>query len=234
MGVQFTEEASCVGVLYRVTERELARFDRREIGYHRREIAVEDVDLVGYLDTQEHYEIEEHRIFIDAVAGKRSDVKVWVYVPTNPLPPDEEHPIAQTYVDVILQGCMEIHPDFAREFVQDTIGWNPQELLTDDDDGDSDEDGSDESDDEDDTPPSDVGESDTTDVIAWVNDRDKPIYMRADTEMSEAEGPSFDRFLRKHRPEFQRRIRIKKPKKTGASSRKPRSQLQMQFPTENF
>jgi hypothetical protein len=213
MGVQWAENGTCTGVLYPVSEKELSRFDRREIGYDRQEIPIENVDRIDYLD-EEHYDSEEHVLFLQAVAGKREDVRIWVYVPSNPCPPDEDHPIAQTYVDIILQGCLDIHVDFAREFIEETKGWNPQELLTDEDDDSDDED----IDDEDGEVAANQALSDenTSDVIAWVNDRDRPIYMRADTDYSQKEGPQLDRLLRRHRPEFRRRKKrasvLKKPK----------------------
>ena len=209
MGVQFAEGASCVGVLYQVSEKELGRFDRRERGYRRTEVPIEAVDLIEYLEDDYG---EEHRLFLEAVAGKREDVLIWVYVPENPQPPDEEHPIAQTYVDVILQGCLEIHEDFAREFIEDTKGWNPMELLSDNEDSEGDE-----SEDDIDRQSSDSRDNATDDVIAWVNDRDRPIYMRADTEFSQEKGPVVDDLLREHRPEFRRRTRKKHRRRSRAA-----------------
>lgn len=236
MGVQWAEEGSCVGVLYPVTEIELSSFDAREIGYGREAIAIENVELVEYLELDEHYDSPDHKFFLKAVAERRSDVQIWVYVPLMPSPPDDDHPIVQTYVDIILQGCLDIHKDFAREFIEDTKGWNPQELLTDDEEDDEDEDDDDEDeDDEDDnetntaSAPSKTDDS-SPDEVSWVNDRDRPIYMRADTEYSDREGPKIDTLLKKHRPdEFQcRKRRMKKVK----SKRKKNSQIQA--PGENF
>jgi hypothetical protein len=223
MGVQFSPDATCVGVLYPLSEKELARFDRRERGYHRHEIPIDNVELIDYLQDEYYYDDAhaEHRLFLEAVAGKRADVMIWVYVPCEPQPPDEDYPIAQTYVDVILQGCLDIHEDFARMFIESTKGWNPQELLvlTDDDDDDS-NDEHDDSNDEDEMGGSDSDPQDADDVIAWVNDRDRPIYMRADTDYSLKEGPTLDELLREHRPEFPRRKRLARKKvarrKTGS------------------
>jgi hypothetical protein len=223
MGVQWTEEGSCVGVLYPVTEEELGSFDAREIGYGREAIAIENVELVEYLELDEHYDSPDHKYFLKAVAERRSDVQIWVYVPLLPSPPDDDHPIVQTYVDVILQGCLDIHKDFAREFIEDTKGWNPQELLTDDEDDDDD-------DDDDDDKNTNSASPIEDDVISWVNDRERPIYMRADTEYSDREGPQIDRLLKKHRPdEFQCRTRHhRKPKS------KRKKNVLIQEPGENY
>jgi hypothetical protein len=241
MGVQFSETGSCVGVLYPVSEKQLARFDRREVGYDRHEISMDQIDLIDYLhnvtETSSHYhdDLLEHRVFLEAVTdvahnnnnssgssgtGKRkaSDIMIWVYVPSDPLPPDDQYPIAQTYVDVILQGCLDIHADFAREFIEDTKGWNPQELLTDDDDDENDDCGDGEEEDSSTVVNNNCEDLDANDVIAWVNDRDRPIYIRADTDYSKKEGPSLDRLLREHRPEFRRRKRLTR-KKTTKSKR---------------
>lgn len=158
MGVQFNAEGSCIGVLYPVTEKELKRFDRREKGYQRHEVPIENVDVVDYLG-DDHYHVDDHKLFLEAVNGRRDDVRIWVYVPENPMPPDVDHPIAQTYVDIILQGCLDIHADFAREFIEETKGWDPSELLTENEDDDEDEN-------EDDGLESD--EQDANDVISWV------------------------------------------------------------------
>jgi hypothetical protein len=235
MGVQWAEEGSCVGVLYLVTEIELSSFDAREIGYGREAIAIENVELVEYLELDEHYDSPDHKFFLRAVAERRSDVQIWVYVPLLPSPPDDDHPIVQTYVDIILQGCLDIHKDFAREFIEDTKGWNPQELLTDDEDGDDDEDEDEDEDDNDDndmkidSSPSKEDDS-SPDVISWVNDRERPIYMRADTEYSDREGPKIDVLLKKHRPEeFQCRKRHKRKPKS-----KRKKNVLIQDPGENF
>jgi hypothetical protein len=239
MGVQWAEEGSCVGVLYPVTEEELSSFDAREIGYGREAIAIENVELVEYLELDEHYDSPDHKFFLKAVAEKRSDVQIWVYVPLLPSPPDEDHPIVQTYVDVILQGCLEIHKDFAKDFIEDTKGWNPQELLTDDEDGDDDCDDDEEDDDGDNakntncSPSNEDDSPDVTsspDVISWLNDRDRPIYMRADTEYSDREGPRIDVLLKKHRPDefLCRKRRPRKPKS------KRKKNVQIQDPGENY
>jgi hypothetical protein len=216
MGMQWAETGRCVGVLYPVTEKELYNFDEREMGYGRKTIDIENVELVEYLE-DEHYDSPDHAFFLKAVAERRSDFQIWVYVPLKPLPPDEDHPIAQTYLDVILHGCLDIHKDFAREFIADTKGWNPQELLTDNEH------------DSDDKSSRSLDE-DSNDVISWVNDRDRPIYKGADTEYSDREGPRLDILLREHRPdEFHRRKRHHKNPQI-----KCKKNAQVQDPSDNY
>jgi hypothetical protein len=49
---------------------------------------------------------------------------IWVYVPKRPVPPDASHPILQSYVDIILRGCLETGGEaMARSFIATTSGW---------------------------------------------------------------------------------------------------------------
>jgi hypothetical protein len=82
------------------------------------------------------------------------DIHVWVYVPKHPTPPDASHPILQSYVDIIMRGCFNtIGEPLARSFVHTTTGWTRRT-----------------------SHPSTT----TTLCNYWVNDRDIPMYKRAD------------------------------------------------------
>ena len=59
--------------------------------------------------------------------------RIWVYVPQKPTSagepgvsqgPDAEFPLLQPYVDVVVEGGLEYGPDFAREILETTDGWN--------------------------------------------------------------------------------------------------------------
>jgi hypothetical protein len=79
-------------------------------------------------------------------------IHVWVYVPKNPIPPDASHPILQSYVDIIMRGCFNtIGEPMARSFISTTTGWS-----------------------------STCQQSATPHSHYWVNDRDLPMYKRAD------------------------------------------------------
>jgi hypothetical protein len=41
------------------------------------------------------------------------------------LPPSVHFPILQTYIDVVVSGCLEHGDAFAREFIQTTFKWSP-------------------------------------------------------------------------------------------------------------
>jgi hypothetical protein len=48
---------------------------------------------------------------------------IWIYLPNEPGWPSEECPIVQSYVDVVLAGCLEVGESFAAEFVRTTMNW---------------------------------------------------------------------------------------------------------------
>lgn len=112
-------DAHTNGVLYLTNEEELRLTDSRELGYTRIQIPWERVN---------------------DYSGKISGpVNVWMYVndfPDNIIPPEalpsQSFPIVQSYVDMCLNGCLEIeerypvaHDNaFARDFIESTIYWN--------------------------------------------------------------------------------------------------------------
>lgn len=153
----------------------------------------------------------EHKVF------------VWIYVQRYDCPADEEFPIAQSYVDIILRGCMGISEEFAESFITTTKGWSPEEVYGE---GNSDDNVSD-SDNEDQTEekqtadfacvdkqkenagPLKQGSSNKDDNTStspeegatWVDDREVPIYVRADPEYSERKADVIDQLLEEHIPE---------------------------------
>ena len=103
------------GVVYAVSDEELAATDKREQGYKR----VDVTDAIKIL------------------GGSKPNGKVWIYVNDfkneeelkNSLPTPQV-PIVQSYVDICLTGCLQIEqgfPDagnFAVEFITSTKGWS--------------------------------------------------------------------------------------------------------------
>jgi hypothetical protein len=104
LGITPASDAAMNGVVVQVSEGEIHRFDERERGYARREV------------------------FRSSCTSYRGDGlpegRIWVYVPEQPREPTEECPIAQSYVDVVLSGCLDIDEAFAREFVRTTTNWH--------------------------------------------------------------------------------------------------------------
>jgi hypothetical protein len=59
--------------------------------------------------------------------------QIWIYVnkPASLAPPDAEHPITQSYVDIFITGCLELQPrvsdpglDLVEQCVRTTSGWS--------------------------------------------------------------------------------------------------------------
>jgi cation transport regulator ChaC len=223
MGVRFVEGVECIGVLLPVTNKELLKFDNREKGYGRMPLVLADVHPVPFLG-EEHYEEEAHSVFLDAkseedtaIAKKRHyQIRIWVYVQKKLCPPDADHPIVQSYVDIMLRGCLSISPEFAKEFIETTKGWHPDEFLEDEDDEDDEkENGEDDGDDDDDdidaeteaeyegneTDDNDEVDDENIDEGFWVDDRDAPVYIRGDRKWSRRKAKLVDNFLRKYQPE---------------------------------
>lgn len=90
------------GLLLAIHEDELSEFDVREHGYVRAQVASHAVT--------------------STLALNASDA-VWVYLKHEPIPPCENTPILQTYVDTVLSGCLEISEQFAIQFIENTVGW---------------------------------------------------------------------------------------------------------------
>lgn len=54
----------------------------------------------------------------------RDELPCWTYVTRAPRSPSVAFPVAQSYVDVVLAGCLEVGLEFARQFVLTTTGWD--------------------------------------------------------------------------------------------------------------
>lgn len=104
VGLIIDSNSSTNGVIAPLTEAELAKFDEREKGYQRIEV---DSKRIRFL--RENPQITN---------------SVWTYVPENPQLPDQSYPIAQTYVDLILIGCLNYGREFAKDFIKTTGAWS--------------------------------------------------------------------------------------------------------------
>lgn len=107
------------GVIYEVSEEDLKLTDKREKGYKRIKV--------------EYSEVEDYSSQID------ENSNIWIYanefidheIPEG-LFPNKEFPIVQSYVDICLNGCLEIESlypkakevEFASAFIRSTFHWN--------------------------------------------------------------------------------------------------------------
>jgi len=96
--------ASCNGVLVEVAYDQFTLFDERERGYQRSRIPAEN--LMPYQDTG------------------LPEGTYWIYHTDQVVPPHADCPIALSYLDVILSGCLEHSADFADDFLSLTQGWH--------------------------------------------------------------------------------------------------------------
>ena len=110
------KSASLNGVVYAVSDEELAATNKREAGYTPTDIT-KDVEIL--------------------TGGPVPKGKVWMYVndftkgkPLKDSLPTAQFPIVQSYVDICLTGCLQIEqgfPDagnFAVEFITSTQEWS--------------------------------------------------------------------------------------------------------------
>lgn len=106
------DESFVNGVAYQVTSEELILIDEREIGYKRIQVDLENVH--------------------DYCNRFQSGDRVWVYTNEHQdlnFPrghyPTEELPIVQSYLDLCINGCLEIEKEFENTsgFCKDFIGY---------------------------------------------------------------------------------------------------------------
>jgi len=106
--------AQCNGVIFPVTRAELASYIERETGYEPTKL---DRSQITMLD--------------GSSAVPNGDI--WYFASTQQRFPSDEHPIVQSYVDVCLDGCLEIETmfplakqaNFAERFIETTSYWEP-------------------------------------------------------------------------------------------------------------
>jgi cation transport regulator ChaC len=104
LGVVSREESVTNGTLVSIRAADLPLFDHREVGYTRTKL--DRARVVG-LNGQE-----------------APDGSIWIYLPNEPGFPSNDNPIAKSYVDVVLAGCLELGESFAAEFVRTTTNWD--------------------------------------------------------------------------------------------------------------
>jgi hypothetical protein len=106
--------AECNGVIFRVTPAEFDSYSQRETGYRATQI---DPAQITLLDR----------------STNPPDADIWYFANTRKRFASATHPIVQSYVDVCLDGCLEIEAtyprareaNFAERFVTTTSNWGP-------------------------------------------------------------------------------------------------------------
>jgi hypothetical protein len=115
LGVQVKAGAPMVAALYRnFTSQEILSTDQREIDYCRDEV---NPGALRMLD-----------------GSVPETGQIWIYVskPEAVGPPNADYPIAQSYVDIFITGCLQVaqrvvdqNEDFAKQCITTTSGWSP-------------------------------------------------------------------------------------------------------------
>jgi hypothetical protein len=104
------ENSSLNAVYYSVADYGILETDEREMGYCRILVPKTDIQALGLKDIP--------------------DGKYWVYAQkdNNIQSPSKEYPIVQSYVDIFLDGCIQVGdtyniPQFLEECISKTHGW---------------------------------------------------------------------------------------------------------------
>lgn len=96
------------GVLYPVYEN-IEEFDKREEGYFRLRLKIDQIESLSWQKLPDY------------------DCKIYIYClnkQNQSQRPTCDLPILQTYVDIIINGCLEYGEIFAKEFIKTTYGWS--------------------------------------------------------------------------------------------------------------
>jgi|TARA_R110000744_G_scaffold36410_6_gene84045 hypothetical protein len=96
-------EKACNGVLVEVPYDQFTLFDEREKGYQR--VMLKAEQLIAYQD------------------DPLPEGTYWVYHTRDVVEPHHHCPIALSYLDVILSGCLEYGDAFTQDFLTLTKGW---------------------------------------------------------------------------------------------------------------
>jgi hypothetical protein len=102
------------GVLFRVTHEMMPGFDRREVGYEKVRIPIK-------------YVCAHDKKAPEWFKQLGPNDRLWLYAPLASYckPADEHNPLLQSYVDTVLQGCLEWGgEEMADKFIQTTGGWS--------------------------------------------------------------------------------------------------------------
>jgi len=95
LGIIEKQGAQVNGIVFEVDEDYFIELDKREYGFERRRLNTDGV--------------------VDGI--------LWAYFVKDPNVPTDEYPVALTYIDTVLAGCLTQGEEFTREFVRLTVNW---------------------------------------------------------------------------------------------------------------
>jgi Gamma-glutamyl cyclotransferase, AIG2-like len=115
LGALADPASTCNGVIFAVTDQQLVAYDRRETGYKREKIAPAMITMLDGAD-----------------AAPQGDI--WYYANQQQLPATPDFPIVQSYIDVCINGCLEIESTYplakSIHFAGKTVTFSEMFLLT--------------------------------------------------------------------------------------------------------
>ena len=109
------------GVLFQIPSAMMPGFDRREVGYEKVRIPM---DCIDFCSDGEYVASNNTNAELPELTD--SD-HIWIYVPqaNQCREADENHPLLQSYVDTVMQGCLEWGGrKMAEDFVLSTGSWS--------------------------------------------------------------------------------------------------------------
>ena len=102
LGLKYSTGENCNGVLLKLKESDFSDLDLREKGYSRVLLKNTDIENVELTDND----------------------SVYTYIVEKIDFPTLEYPIAQTYLDVCLEGALKFGPKYSSDFILNTDFWN--------------------------------------------------------------------------------------------------------------
>ena len=113
LGAVVDANSNCNGVIFKVSAQQLEAFDQRETGYNREKIDQKNVTMLDGSDSAPEGDI-------------------WFYANKEKRYASAKYPIVQSYVDICLNGCLEIEATyplakkaaFAETFLKTSTNWN--------------------------------------------------------------------------------------------------------------
>ena len=113
LGAVSDPNSNCNGVIFKVSQQQLEVFDNHETGYKRERIDRKNITMLD---------------------GSKSapEGDIWFYAVTEKRFASPEFPIVQSYVDICLNGCLEIEAiyplakeaEFAETFLKTSTNWS--------------------------------------------------------------------------------------------------------------
>jgi hypothetical protein len=113
------------GIVFPVGD-DMEAFDAREVGYTRHRVDQSGVTVLDHTCNNDPTIDSEGSAELRAtLRDSTKDCLIWLYVPNVTNTADETYPICQTYVDVVIGGCLEWGGErFANELIVSTSGWS--------------------------------------------------------------------------------------------------------------